>query len=197
MTRHQCHGAQVARRSAVVKFDGNDYSAPHMDDHGLNEKSLLQTRLPIFLWLACVSFVMYVALVPLQYHDRSLADAWATFRKIQYLVLDADLRDDWIVNGLLFVPVAFLTGHLLTQIFDKAPRLFLLTVAAVFSFALAVSVEYAQLFFPPRTVKLNDIVSACAGSLVGLALFTRYAAWFQALVKAISHDSLWLKARLL
>ena len=168
-----------------------------MDDHGLNDKSLFQTRLPFFLWLACVILVVYAALVPLQYHDRSLADAWVAFQEIRYLALTVDLRDDWIANGLLFVPVAFLTALLLTQAFEKAPRILVLTLAGAFSFSLAVSVEFAQLFFPPRTVKLNDIVSESAGSLVGLALFARYTHWFQALVMSISHDSRWLKSRLL
>jgi VanZ family protein len=97
----------------------------------------------------------------------------------------------------LFVPVAFLTCLLLTRHFENAPRPLLLMLAAIFSFALATALEFAQLFFPPRTVKLNDVLSAWVGSLVGVAIFARYVDWFQALLKSISDDSSRLAVRLL
>src|SRR5450830_1477626 len=118
-----------------------------------------RSSLPLFLWLGYVLFVVYVGLVPLQYHARPLAEAWAAFQKIPFVELSVDLHADLIANGMLFVPVAFLTTYLLTKNFRKAPLLLLLAIAGTFSAALAAAVEFTQLFFPPRTVKLNDILS--------------------------------------
>lgn len=156
-----------------------------------------RSSLPLFLWLGYVLFVVYVGLVPLQYHARSLADAWAAFQKIPFVELSIDLHADLIANGVLFVPVAFLTTYLLTQTFRKTPLLLLLAIAGAFSAALAVVVEFTQLFFPPRTVKLNDILSEFMGSLVGLALSARYVDWFQILVRSFWNDPQRLKMRLL
>ncbi|SFC66277.1 VanZ like family protein [Polaromonas sp. OV174] len=153
--------------------------------------------MPLFLWLGYVLFVAYAGLVPLQYHARSLADAWAAFQKIPFVALSVDLHADLIANGTLFVPVAFLTTYLLTQTFRKPPLLLLLSIAGAFSALLAVAVEFAQLFFPPRTVKLNDILSEWLGTFVGLALSIRYLDWFNTLVRSFWNDPQRLKLRLL
>lgn len=153
--------------------------------------------MPLSLWLGYVLFVVYAGLVPLQYQARSLADAWAAFQKIPFVELSVDLHADLIANGVLFVPVAFLTTYLLTQAFRKTPLLLLLAIAGAFSALLAVAVEFAQLFFPPRTVKLNDILSEWLGTLLGLALSIRYLDWFHTLVKSFWNDPQRLKLRLL
>ena len=153
--------------------------------------------MPLFLWLGYIFFVVYAALVPLQYHDLSLHQAWAAFQKIPYVKLSIDLHADLIANGVLYIPVAFLTTYLLTQTFQKTPLLLLLAVAGVFSASLAVAVEFTQIFFPPRTVKLNDIFSEWLGSLVGLALATRYLNWFHTLGKSFWNDPPRLKTQLL
>ena len=145
------------------------------------------------MWLGYVFFVIYGSLVPLQYKARPLSDAWIAFQNIPFLKLGVESRADWIANGVLYVPVAFLTIYLLTQSFRRVPRIFLFALAAVFSMALAVAVEFTQLFFSVRTVSLNDILAECVGSFVGLLLSAGYANWFRALLKSFSHDSQRLK----
>ncbi|WP_114971817.1 VanZ family protein [Rhodoferax ferrireducens] len=146
-----------------------------------------------WLFVLYVLFVVYGSLVPLQYVYRSLDDAILAFQNIPFLVLGVDSRADWVANGVLYVPVGFLTACLLMQTFQKVPRTLLLATAGAFSLALAVGVEFTQLFFPPRTVSLNDILAECIGSLVGLALSTRYANWFDTLLKSFLHDPQRLK----
>ncbi len=116
----------------------------------VNNKSSTPSSGPLFLWLGYVVFVVYAGLVPLQFHARSLSDAWAAFQEIPFVELSVDLHADLIANGVLFVPVAFLTAYLLTQTFRKTPLLLLLTIAGAFSALLAVAVEFTQIFFPPR-----------------------------------------------
>ena len=159
----------------------------------MTNKSAARPNLPLLMWLGYVFFVVYGSLVPLQYKARPLADAWLAFQNIPFLQLGVESRADWIANGVLYVPVAFLTAYLLTQSCKNVSRIFLFGLAAIFSAALAVAVEFTQLFFPARTVSLNDILAECVGSLVGLALAARYANWFGALLKSFFHDSQRLK----
>ena len=56
------------------------------------------------------------------------------------------------------------------QVLLPVPRVLVYFSAGVFSLALALAVEFTQLFFPPRTVSLNDILAESAGAVIGLSL---------------------------
>jgi len=148
---------------------------------------------PLLLWLGYVFFVVYGSLVPLRYKDRTFDDAWVAFQNIPFLNLGVGSRADWISNGVLYVPVGFLTAYLLTQTFQKLPRFIWYMPALAFSVALALGVEFTQLYFPQRTVSLNDIMAECIGSAIGLALAARYADWFKKLFDSFLNDSKRLK----
>lgn len=152
----------------------------HTDDRE-QESSKLQN----WLLLLYLSFVVYGSLVPLHYVDRSWDDAIQAFRNIPFLTLGIESRADWISNGVLYVPVGFLTAQVLRKRFKDLPIAPLLVFAGVFSMVLAVAVEFAQLFFPQRTVSLNDLLAECLGSLVGLALSARYAPWFSNMIASL------------
>jgi len=125
----------------------------------------------------------------LQYVDRSLAEAVQAFRNIPFLQLGIGSRADWVANGVLYVPVGFLTAALLLQSYPRLPRGLLFVVAAAFSMALAVAVEFTQIFFPARTVSLNDLIAECIGSLIGLALAARFTGWVQSLFASFFGDT--------
>ena len=127
--------------------------------------------------------------MPLKYQALSLDEAWAAFQNIPYFQLGIDSRADWVANGVLYVPVGFLTYFLLTSKLrrDWAPLIFGFT--ATFCIGLAVSVEFTQLFFPPRTVSLNDLIAEVIGSLIGIAIAARLGNWFASLLHSFRHDS--------
>ncbi len=141
------------------------------------------------MWLGYVFFVVYGSLVPLQYKARPLADAWAAFGRIPYLKLGIESRADWVANGVLYVPVGFLTVFLLASVFHRVWRPLLYFGAAVFCVALAVSVEFTQIFFPPRTVSLNDLIAECIGSVVGITACAYGGKWFAALLQSFLSDT--------
>lgn len=141
-----------------------------------------------WLFLGYILFVVYGSLVPLRYVDRPWADAVQAFGNIPFLALGVESRADWVANGVLYVPVGFLTVDWLIGRFRDAPRTLLFCIAAAFSIALAVSVEFAQVFFPQRTVSLNDIYAEWIGSLVGIALSVRYANGFHAFIASFYRD---------
>jgi VanZ family protein len=145
-------------------------------------------NLVLSVWFGYLFFVVYGSLVPLEFKSIPIDQAWSAFQQIPFLVLGVESRADWIANGVLYIPVGFLTAHLLIQKFSSTWRVPLFFVCAIFSFVLAFSVEFTQLFFPPRTVSLNDLLAECIGSLIGLMLAARYSNWFQSLVHAIFSD---------
>ena len=148
-----------------------------------------QSRAPAWIWLGYVVFVIYGSLVPLEYKARTLTAAWAAFQQIPFLKLGIESRADWIANGVLYIPVGVFTMLMLRSLMPRMPQLIALPVAAIFCSALAVSVEFTQLFFPPRTVSLNDLMAEVLGSLLGLVLVARFADWFAALFASILHDT--------
>jgi VanZ family protein len=158
-----------------------------------------QTRhtLTFSIWLGYLFFVVYGSLVPLEFKPLPFDQAWAFFQHVPMYKLGVESRADWISNGVLYVPVGFLTAHLSIQIFSETRRVPLYILAGVFSIALAFCVEFAQIFFPPRTVSLNDLLAESLGSLLGLMLAARYSEWFRALLHAMLSNPRRLTLRLL
>lgn len=149
------------------------------------------------IWFGYLFFVVYGSLVPLDFNPLPFEQAWAVFQHISMYELGVESRADWIANGVLYVPVGFLTAHLLMQTFAAVQRAPLLFFAGLLSVALAVGVEFTQIFFPPRTVSLNDLIAESVGSVIGLMLAAWYSDWFKILLQAIFSNPRRLALRLL
>ena len=118
--------------------------------------------------LGYAAFVVYGSLVPLAFHYRPLGEAWAAFVQTPYLELGVDSRADWVANILLYIPLGFFAcGWLAARLRAGAASILAWSLCAL----LAVAVEFTQLFFPPRTVSLNDLVAEGIGAGLGIALW--------------------------
>lgn len=148
------------------------------------------------IWFGYLFFVVYGSLVPLDFRPIPIDQAWAIFQHIPMYKLGVESRADWISNGVLYVPVGFLTAHLLIQTFAAARRTFLLFLAGLLSVAVAIGVEFTQILFPPRTVSLNDLLAESIGSVIGLMLAAWYSDWFRILLQAIFNNPRRLALRL-
>lgn len=121
--------------------------------------------------LAWMAFVVYGSLVPLDFRPRQ--DAWASFAAIRYLELGVGSRADWIANILLYLVLAYLaTAAVWRARLRSGLRRAAVGAVVGACLALALTIEFAQLFFPPRTVSINDLVAESIGTLIGCA------AWF-------------------
>lgn len=141
----------------------------------------------IFLWWLCyVGFVIYGSLLPFDFTPLPAGTAYSAFLNTPFLNLGIESRADWIANGVLYLPVGFLSISWLRRR-GSSPHAGLAAVAAlVFCLALALTIEFTQLYFPPRTVSRNDIIAEAIGSLVGILLATRWDAWFHNVLQAFS-----------
>lgn len=118
-------------------------------------------------------FAVYGSLVPLDFRPMPLAEALEAFGDIRYLSLGIASRADWVANILLFVPLAFFWLGV-AWIDGRIRRNVLATALVVLACAaLCLGIEFTQLFFPPRTVSLNDILAETLGALGGVAIW-----WF-------------------
>ncbi|GBL45344.1 hypothetical protein SFMTTN_1151 [Sulfuriferula multivorans] len=120
--------------------------------------------------LAYLCFVIYGSLVPLDFHDVPWDQALQHFGAIPWLAMDTISRADWVANLVLYMPLAFLL------MWAQRPRSSAgywaaSIVALTVCIALAVGIEFTQMYFPPRTVSLNDIVAEVIGSVLGTGLW--------------------------
>lgn len=137
-------------------------------------------------WFAYLVFVVYGSLVPLDYQPLPLDQALARFAQIPMLQLGVQSRADWVANGVLYVPVGFLTAALLGAHRGFGRRLLAVFLSLAFCFALAIGVEFLQLFFPPRTVSRNDVIAEWIGSIIGAVLALYWSDWLHRFLAALS-----------
>lgn len=121
-------------------------------------------------WLLWVAFVVYGSLVPLEYRPVPWSLAWDRLGNAPMLVLGIESRADWVANGVLYFPVGYLTtATLMGPRGSSMARKFASALAGgLFGMGLAVGVEFAQVFFPPRTVSLNDLLAETVGTWLGV-----------------------------
>jgi len=144
-------------------------AAPH---GGARPEPAAPVRLLGWAALGYTAFVLYGSLVPLHFQPRAAGEAWEAFRDIRYLNLGIGSRADWVANILLFVPLAFLwMGVLCGESARFARNLAASILVMACAAALALAIEAAQIFFPPRTVSLNDVLAEDIGALSGIALW--------------------------
>lgn len=122
------------------------------------------------LLLAYLLFVVYGSLVPLRFVDRPFEDALQAFRNIPFLDLGIGSRADWAANLLLFIPLAFLAGLVFNARPGAVRRTAIGLVIFALGVALALAIEFTQLYFPQRTVSQNDILAESLGGALGIAL---------------------------
>ncbi len=128
-------------------------------------------------------FVIYGSLVPLDFKDIPLHDALNQFKNIPYLNLGIGSLADWVANILLIIPLAFLWFTLLTKNARLPAKIFWFIFIWLACFLLALAIEFTQLFFPQRTVSINDIIAeslgAFIGGIAGWLFGQRLMAWLQ------------------
>ena len=143
----------------------------------------------LLLAFAYTAFVIYGSLVPLHFHRHPWEEAWTLFRDIRYLNLGIGSRADWVANILLFIPLAFIwlsvLWHRKSIFWRIAVTIFVLAVCV----GLSIGIEFTQIFFPPRTVSLNDILAEGIGTVVGIA------AWWMIGARVITWLATWRDAR--
>lgn len=148
-------------------------------------------RLIFFATLLYWLFVIYGSLVPLDFNAIALDTAVSRFKAIPYLDLGAGARADWIANILLYIPLAYGASILLGIGKTISRRLLQAILVLIFCMATAVAIEFAQLFFPPRTVSLNDLLAETLGTVVGIGIWQFRGEYFNRLYRQLRWGNVW------
>ncbi|WP_009207253.1 VanZ family protein [Sulfuricella denitrificans] len=147
-------------------------SAQPQRKSGPDEKNSTETRqFLLLLAFAYTAFVIYGSLVPLHFQPHPWEEARAFFRDIRYLNLGIGSRADWVANILLFVPLAFVWLGTLWHSKIVGWRIAATLLVLLACTGLSVAIEFTQIFFPPRTVSLNDIYAETLGAFIGISLW--------------------------
>ncbi len=134
-------------------------------------------------WLLIISlfytfFVIYGSLVPFQFRPIPIEAALALFKEIPFLNLGIHSRADWVSNILLFIPLTFFWMAYFSPAIHSVSSMKFNPVIAMtlffLSLTLSLSIEFTQLFFPPRTVSLNDLMAETMGALLGILLYWQF-----------------------
>ncbi|MBE3096535.1 MAG: VanZ family protein [Planctomycetes bacterium] len=126
-------------------------------------------RLYLFLAITYGVFIVYGSLVPLEYKGKPFDAALEQFLNTPYLLLHIQDRADLVANLLLYIPVTFFAMGAWTRENSRPGRWFMAACVTTAACGLAVAVEFLQVYFPPRTVSLNDIIAEWIGSGAGAA----------------------------
>ncbi len=153
----------------------------------INRPDFIDRWLLAHLALFYLLIIIYGSLLPFNANNLTFTDAWENFPNIPLLQLGVASRADLVANLLLYIPFGFLVcGWLVGQ----SRRLLAITMGAALSLFLttvfALSIEFTQQFFPPRTVSQNDIMAEFAGSIIGIGLWLAKGPQCISLFKAIS-----------
>jgi glycopeptide antibiotics resistance protein len=124
--------------------------------------------------LALTALTVYGSLIPFWYRPMPIEEAIAQFREIRYF--DPTLlyaRGDWVVNMVQYAALTFCWAGALGV--DRRPAAGLIVAAILVPLggAFATALEFAQVYFAPRTVSRNDLWvewAGVAGGAVGWLL---------------------------
>lgn len=193
-------GAGLAlRRISHIKGPGPGGAGPARLDHNSAEPERTPQADPVrshktylVLLLCYLLFVVYGSLVPLHFQRVPLEKAWAQFLRIRYLSLGISSRADLVSNLLLLIPLTFFAMGAFGRQKAAASRWLVSVVIVAAACALSLAIEFAQIYFPPRTVSLNDILAETAGAALGIGCWflwgNRITEWAKAVWRSRDED---------
>jgi glycopeptide antibiotics resistance protein len=129
-----------------------------------------------FLWIAALAstaILIYASLVPLNYRPLDWSASWDAWRQIPWFNLDIYRRADWVANALVVLPAGILAAAAVDWGRESSWPLVLMAPWITFVLAMVVvGIELVQVWFPPRTVSLNDIAAGFVGAALGPVLWS-------------------------
>lgn len=151
-------------------------------------------RVHLWLMLGYLVFVIYGSLVPLGYAPVPLEEAIRRFGHIPYFHIAVSSRADLVANFLLFIPLTFLAIGGFTREGRRRGAAPIAVATAFAAIALSAAIEFTQIYFPQRTVSLNDILAESIGGLAGVVVWfafgRRVSDWARSLWRRKARDRL-------
>ncbi len=148
-------------------------------------------RAAYYWWaaLCLLTLAIYGNLLPLNFQPRPLGQAVAAVCQLTLIDLwDVNARGDWVLSTALFAALGFTLMAARCVNRDRRADLRAALIVLPFGLLLSVFIEFLQVFFPPRTVSLNDVVVEGTGMLLGILAWVgggrRFTEWVRRLGSA-------------
>lgn len=158
--------------------------APDADDE-VNHVPRLRAAL---LALAYAVLAAHLLFIPYAYSPLGLAEAYARFADIAWDHLGADQNIALVSRALMFAPLGLLLAATVVPL--RTPmrrRVAGLFMAGVLGCGIAVTINFAQVWFPARTINLNNVVAESFGVLAGALAWVAGAGPAAAWWRQVSH----------
>ncbi|WP_019625801.1 VanZ family protein [Thioalkalivibrio sp. ALJT] len=118
--------------------------------------------------LVALAIALYVTLLPFQFDDTGLAQAWETYRSMTLTAPGIGARQQFVSNVLLFLPLGFFLAAWIGFAATRFRTVLLsVLVAAVLGLMVTASVEFLQVWLPYRYPAGADILGNFTGALLG------------------------------
>jgi VanZ family protein len=124
------------------------------------------------LTIGLFALTIYGSLIPFEYRALPLDEAASAFRDMAFYAPSlVEARGDWMVSVLLFLAIAYaaMGAASVDCPWEVGVGAAVLVVAGCV--LLSVAIEFLQVYFPPRTVSINDILVESLGAGVGVVLW--------------------------
>ncbi|WP_169979063.1 VanZ family protein [Tautonia rosea] len=111
---------------------------------------------------------VYGSIIPLRFQPMPYEEAIARYRAAtQFDPTLLFARGDWVVNGFQYALLSFCLTAALSVDLRAIFRLVAVVVVIPIGFLLASWLEFLQVYFPPRTVSVNDLIVEGTGIVAG------------------------------
>ncbi|SEK58900.1 VanZ like family protein [Ectothiorhodospira marina] len=133
----------------------------------------IQAKLAVAAW-ASLLVVLYATLMPFEFGNQSVAQAWSHFTSMTVPQMSASVRQQWVANIVMFVPLGlFWTAWLSGYARGVVARFWVGVFVALLALATTATVEFLQFWLPRREPSLLDMSGNLMGGVLGV--FAWYA----------------------
>lgn len=124
-----------------------------------------------FLALVYAALLAHLLFIPYAFSPLPYDETLRRFANIPWLQLGSDQNVALVSRALMFLPLGLLLAASVSPVPGQRIELAALIVASVLGCLWAMGVNFAQLWFPTRTVSLNNLVAEFLGVIGGAILW--------------------------
>ncbi len=125
--------------------------------------------------LAYAALAAHLLFIPYDYAPLAFDEGFARFARIPWMALGSDQNVALVSRALTLLPLGLLLSVALVPRAGAAARLAAALAAIALGIVCAVAINFAQLWFPARTVSLNNVAAQSAGVTIGALAWALFA----------------------
>ncbi|ABM62314.1 VanZ family protein [Halorhodospira halophila] len=119
-----------------------------------------------------LAVIAYATLLPFEFRDVSLAQAWEAYTGIRFAGLTGGNYAQWVANILLYTPLGFFWAAWLTRsVGSRSGQVVMGLLAALVALATTMTIEFLQIWLPFRYPAIADMSGNFLGGVIGVVVW--------------------------